>query len=154
MHQFFDFMNNCSFQNFQQNFSYKIAKTLKVQISTFYQITFDSFQVHEYTIPKNKRLNQTNLAYVIALFSKSTGSRLKMGFYESQILGIPLYDCSCALILSDTDTIPLSSHHQSLHHKVLMYTKQESLDIFTFLIKIGGFTMVTIQKGFQYDTSI
>ena len=28
-------------------------------------------------------LNQTNLAYVIAFFSKITGSRLKMGFYDN-----------------------------------------------------------------------
>ena len=39
---------------------------------------------------KNKRLNQSNLAYLIALSSKMTKNMLKIGFYESQILEIPL----------------------------------------------------------------
>ena len=68
----------------------QICKNSKLQISAFCLITFDSFEVHECAIPKNEHLNQTNLAYLIAFPSKMTGSMLKIGFYESQILGIPL----------------------------------------------------------------
>ena len=63
---------------------------MKTQQFTFCSITFVSIEVHEHAIPKNKRLNQTNLGYLIALFSKMTLNILKLGFYESQISGIPL----------------------------------------------------------------
>ena len=58
---------------------------------TFSLITFDSLELHEYAIPKNNSLNQTNLPYFIAFCSKRATNGLELGIYESQIFIISLY---------------------------------------------------------------
>ena len=77
-------------EKISKNFLAKL-QNMKVQTFTFSLITFDSLELHEYAIPTNNSLNQTNLPHFIAFCSKMATNGLKLGIYESQIFIISLY---------------------------------------------------------------